>query len=179
MSVFNWWLFAGSSCSAQTTTQWVMTTSVKHTFSHLICHFTKRPRSSGSSMTQPSHTHRYIRRGYRAALPHTPPPHLTLSGGVWKTGPQKPAGHVDYHFNGLARWKCWFFGAEIIYCSHQSKTGLTKGKGLPKKKKKRKQHSFFHWLSINAEWGELCVWREHPGVGHEYPCMTRLLVAGI
>lgn len=30
-------------------------------------------------------------------------PHLTLSRGVWKTGPCKPTGHVDYHFNGLAR----------------------------------------------------------------------------
>ncbi len=130
--MFDWWLFAGASCSAQTTNQWVMTTSVEHTFSHLICHVTKRPRSRDSSMAQPSHT-----QIHKQGLPHHSPacsPLLTLSRGVWKTGPQKPAGHVDYHFNSLARWKCWFFGAEIIYCSHQSRTGLTKGKGLPKKK---------------------------------------------
>lgn len=52
--------------------------------------------------------------------------HLTLSGGVWKTAPHTGL-HVDYHFNGLARSKCSFFGAEIIYCSYQSRT---KGKAF-------------------------------------------------
>lgn len=83
---------------------------------------------------QNPHTHTFI---YTQRLsPHpTHIPHLTLSGGVWKTAPHKPAGHVDYHFNGLARWKCWFFGAEIIYCSYQSRTAWTKGKGAEKKRK--------------------------------------------
>lgn len=110
-----------------------MTTSVKHTFSHLIYHLTKKLKSRGSSQAKPSHTHTqtHTYTGYCAAL-HTFP-HLTLSGGVWKTGPHKPAGHVDYHFNGLACWKCWFFGAEIIYCSYQSRTGVDKREGAAKK----------------------------------------------
>lgn len=33
---------------------------------------------------------------------HIPPSDLE-SGGEWKTGPCKPTGCVDYHFNGLAR----------------------------------------------------------------------------
>lgn len=67
---------------------------------HLISHFTKRQKAElhlWHNHHTHTHTDTYAEATFRTFL------NLTLSGGVWQTGPHKPTGHVDYHFNGLAR----------------------------------------------------------------------------